>query len=258
MAEAPCAPLPTGGFESNFVDSIPDSLTCPVCLLPFCDPHLLDCCGIKICATCVGRIDAAGQPCPQCRLRFVHIPDKSTSRQVLGLKVHCSRKQDGCEWVGELRHLDIHERDQCGLVLVNCSQCGEGVPRCHLAEHEHEECLQRPVTVVLESFMRKMESKLTLEREHHEREITAVRDECKKQMEQQQKEYEAKLNQLEQALQKLTQQGAEQVAKLKKEVEEEIVPQCALVKEMRGIIVLNYNNKLDPSCCIHEVLCGGQ
>ena len=32
--------------------------------------------------------------------------DKKKQRKVLNLKVRCSRKGDGCEWEGELRHLD--------------------------------------------------------------------------------------------------------------------------------------------------------
>ena len=114
----------SGGYDCDFIDSIPDSLSCPVCLLPFRNPHQLDCCGIKICATCVGRIDAADQPCPQCRESFVHIQDKGTTRQVLGLKTRCSRNKDGCKWEGELRHLythnksKTHEKEKCELMGI--------------------------------------------------------------------------------------------------------------------------------------------
>ena len=55
-------------------------------------------------------------------------------------------------------------------------------------------------------------------------------------MEQQKKEYEIKMEQLEQSLQwRLRADTEQQVVKLRKEVEEEIIPQCAVVKEMRGI-----------------------
>ena len=164
MAEAPDirprdqnAPLPTGGYECEFVDSLPDFLTCLVCFLPFRDPHLLDCCGVKICATCVARIDVAGQPCPHCREElFLHILDQNTRREVLSRKVRCPRKKDGCKWEGELRYLEEHEREECAVEIK-------------------------------ESFMRKMrkhhqemEERLTSEMEHHQREMAAVR----KQMEQ--------------------------------------------------------------------------
>ena len=58
-------------------------------------------------------------------------------------------------------------------------------------------------------------------------------------MEQQKKEDEAKMEQLEQSLQKKLRADTEQqVLKLRKEVEEEVIPQCAVVKEMRGEVPL--------------------
>ena len=58
----------------------------------------------------------------------------------------CSRKKDGCEWEGELRHLDHHEREECVWALVECRyHCGERVPRRQLAEHEEDVCPQRPL-----------------------------------------------------------------------------------------------------------------
>lgn len=41
---------PAGGYEDSFfVETPPDSLTCPVCLLVLRQPHLLSCCGAHIC-----------------------------------------------------------------------------------------------------------------------------------------------------------------------------------------------------------------
>ena len=194
------APLSTGGYECDLVNSLPDSLSCAVCLLPFRDPHLLSCCGAKYCESCIGRVEAAGQPCPLCKQPFVSLLDKNDQRKVLNLKVRCSRKKDGCEWEGELRHLEKHEREECGWALVQCRyHCGGRIPRRQLAEHEHEECPQRPLEVKLETFMRKMEAKLTFEKECHEREMAAVREE----MEQQKREHETKIEQLEQSLKEM-------------------------------------------------------
>ena len=182
MAES-CAPLPAGGYERDFVDGIPDFLSCPVCLLPFRDPHLVSCCGAKYCEPCIGRVKAAGQPCPLCKQQFVTLLDRSIQRKVLELKVRCSRKKDGCEWEGELRHLSNHEREECVWALVECGyHCGERLPRRQLAEHEQDVCPQRPVDVKLESFMRKME-------ERHMKEMAAVREELER-MKQQMKEKE--------------------------------------------------------------------
>ena len=157
--------LPRGlGYEYDFVDTIPDCLSCSVCLLPLRDPHLLDCCGIKMCSPCVDRIEAADQPCPHCGERFVHILDKGTTRQVLSLKTRCSRKRkyDDCEWEGELQHLSKHETDECEWALVECRySCGERILRRLLAEHEQDVCEQRPMNVKLESIVKKIERNAT-------------------------------------------------------------------------------------------------
>ena len=61
-----------------------------------------------------------------------------SSSQVLNLKVRCSRHNDGCQWVGELRHVVPHEREECEWAVVECSyQCGAHLPRRLMAEHEH-------------------------------------------------------------------------------------------------------------------------
>ena len=104
-------------------------------------------------------------------------------RKVLELNVCCSGKQDGCQWVGELRQVVNHEREECEWAVVGCSyQCGAYLPRRLMAEHEHDMCPQRPIDIKLESFtkkmeerhereMRKMETLLTTERERHEKEM---------------------------------------------------------------------------------------
>ena len=107
-----CAPLsPAGGYECDFVDPIPESLSCAVCLLPLRDPHLVSCCGAKYCEACIGRVKAADQPCPLCKQDFDTMLERSSQRRfmksisMMKLKVRCSNKTDGCQWVGELRHL---------------------------------------------------------------------------------------------------------------------------------------------------------
>ena len=147
-----------GGYGCDFVHLPPSTLICPICLLPFRDPHLLSCCGAKYCESCIDRVKAASKPCPLCKQPFSTMLDRNEQRNVLGLKVRCSRKKNGCEWEGELRHLEKHEREECGRAFVQCRyHCGGRFPRCWLREHERDECSQRPVDVKLESSMRKME-----------------------------------------------------------------------------------------------------
>ena len=166
MAES-CVPLPvvsnSGGYQAEFVDSILDTLSCSICFLPLRDPHLVSCCGAKFCEPCIGRVKAAGQPCPLCKQEFVSLLDRSFQRKVLELNVCCPGKKDGCQWVGELRHVVTHEREECGWAVVGCSyQCGAHLPRRLMAEHE-----QRPMDVKLDSFMKRMEELTCAEREQH-------------------------------------------------------------------------------------------
>ena len=104
--------------------------------------------------------------------------ERSLQRRVLELKARCSRTEVGCKWVDELRHLDHHETEECGWAVVDCSyQCGTHLPRRLMAEHKRDVCPQRPMDVKLEWFMKSVETKLTTEREQHEREMAAVREE---------------------------------------------------------------------------------
>ena len=134
----------------------------PVCLLPFRDPHLLDCCGAKYCASCIGRVNVSGQPCPICKQPFSSIVEKNDQKRVLGLKVHCSN--EGCEWIGELRHLAHHERVDCEWVLVVC--CGKSVPRVQLGKHECPEQLQSFMRNVEEQYKKEVVSILNEERQN--------------------------------------------------------------------------------------------
>ena len=162
---------PYGGYDCDFVDHPSESLTCAICLMPFRNPHILDCCGAKYCESCIGRVKAASQPCPICKQFFNSMVDRSKHREVLSLKVRCSRKTDGCDWKGELRHLEEHEKGCTGAK-------------------------RQSMDAVMDRLMRHVETKLTIERECHQREIAALRQELTKQMEQHKKECEAQLEQV--------------------------------------------------------------
>ena len=166
----------------DFVDPVPESLSCAVCLLPFRDPHLVSCCGAKYCEPCICRVKAADQPCPLCKQDFESMLDKECQRQVLNLQVVC--KKNGCQWVGELRHLEQHQREECGWAVVECSyQCGAHLPRRLMDEHELGLCPQRPMDVKLEWIMKSMETKMMNERERLEKDMNVMREEHKKEME---------------------------------------------------------------------------
>ena len=99
-----------------------------------------------------------------------------SSSQVLNLKVRCSRHNDGCQWVGELRHVVPHEREECGWAVVECSyQCGAHLPRRLMDEHQRDECPQRPMDVKFENFVKRME-------ERHERDMKRIEQKHEKEI----------------------------------------------------------------------------
>ena len=147
-----------------------------------------------------------------------------SSSQVLNLKVRCSRHKDGCQWVGELRHVVPHEREECGWAVVECSyQCGAHLPRRLMDEHQRDECPQRPVDVKLESFMKRME-------ERHEREM--------KEMEEKQR---SEIVALKSEMTESDKRHELELAKQRKETK----------VKMAELKVINYLYKLCTLCCDH-------
>ena len=65
----------------------------------------------------------------------------------------CSRRDEGCEWKGELGSLGRHLNENptpserlvgCNFVDVNCTHCARSFRRKSLDTHENNECRQRP------------------------------------------------------------------------------------------------------------------
>lgn len=156
-----CQSLPLGGYQFNFVESPPAHYECPVCLLILRDPHILSCCGKKICLSCVEPILSANKPCPLCQQEFHTMLEKEIQRAVLGLKVYCSHREEGCDWVGQLRDFDrhvSHESDgECLFVEVECQHgCGCRFTRGAKVEHERNLCLRRPLDVQIQRLREDM------------------------------------------------------------------------------------------------------
>ena len=136
------------GYQCEFIDSAAD-YECPLCLHVTREPSLTSCCGQHFCQTCINRILTDQKPCSLCKASgFTVLLDKKQKRRVLSLKVVCSEKAAGCDWVGSLGDLDSHvsmANGDCQFVSVNCSNnCGETVQRKLLATHLANDCLKRP------------------------------------------------------------------------------------------------------------------
>jgi TNF receptor-associated factor 4 len=198
-----------GGYDFEFLTAPPKSLECPVCLLTLRDPHVISCCGNEFCQVCIERVQRDGKSCPLCSApEFTTLLHKKLVREVNSLVVHCSQKEAGCEWEGELgqlkQHLDpaagggascvaadeaSHAGEGCGFVIMACPrQCGMEFPRHMLTEHELEVCPKRPIETQIASLVKKFEAVVTenqlLRKElddvkrTHKEELDTLRQKC--------------------------------------------------------------------------------
>ena len=145
------------GFTCTFVAPPRELRTeCPICLHILREPHQATCCGTIFCRLCIERVRTYKKPCPTCRERnFGVFPDRGLQNSLYSFKVQCPSKNQGCDWEGELRHLDGHLNTNsqgqqrflgCEFVEKECSMCFNLFPRGILEMHEMKKCPSRPYT----------------------------------------------------------------------------------------------------------------
>ncbi len=163
----------SGGYDYDFVDQLPKSLECSICLLTLRDPMVISCCGNHFCEACIGRIKTNRKPCPLCNspdfTTFLH---KGVAREVNALRVYCPKKAQGCNWQGELGQVDRHLADSkgCGFVMVECKyKCGGLFERRVTDYHEANDCAKRSIEVQMAFLAKKLEMLAT--------EVTALKAE---------------------------------------------------------------------------------
>ena len=121
----------SGGYEYDFVDKIPDRLTCQICAKPFRDPHLVVCCGKHYCGSCLTtsfhkKSASNRKRCPHCRAKgdkFRYVDHKGLKSEVSELNIYCPKRDTGCNWVGQLGHLDAHQtsaENGCDYERIPC------------------------------------------------------------------------------------------------------------------------------------------
>ena len=138
--------------DHDFLESLPEDLTCSICLSAFARPHLVSCCGHHFCEACIAQVKREGRACPMCReLGFVSMLNKAVQRRVNQLLVKCPHSSSGCSWTGKLSDKDMHVNaakveGDCLFVPVRCSNhgCPQLLQRSLLATHLKSECLRRP------------------------------------------------------------------------------------------------------------------
>ncbi|KAL9976073.1 hypothetical protein ACROYT_G013320 [Oculina patagonica] len=138
-----------GGYDYEFVDKILDSQTCPVCLLPMRDAVQTTECGHRFCKDCLEGILRSENPvCPNDRLKIKakggFYSDKAWARDILCLRVKCKQHETGCNWIGQLRHAEEHQK-ACPYEEERCTDCGTDIQRRNLETHCKEECPERMV-----------------------------------------------------------------------------------------------------------------
>ena len=138
-----------GGYDYQFVDSLPERLICKICLLPSRDPCLSVCCGHTFCKECANATWNVVRACPMCRNeKFPVVVNKQSDREIRSLCVVCTNKGKGCEWQGELNDINTHleSSDGCQFQEVKCSnKCGKILQQRYLTNHLRTECPRRKV-----------------------------------------------------------------------------------------------------------------
>ena len=140
--------------EYDFVDPPSEEYFCPVTCELLKDPRQTNsCCGHHLSRAAAEQLEAEGKPCPLCN----EWPLKTTEdlffkRKVLQLKIRCSNKPQGCQWVGELRDIDRHLKlgsvdGECQFVVVKCPlKCDKRIKRRELVNHQSNKCPKRAFT----------------------------------------------------------------------------------------------------------------
>ena len=134
-----------GGYQCEFVDQVPEELVCNECKLVAKKLYTTDCCGKHFCQACIDPVLKDKKPCPSCgETEFSTFLIKGALKRVSTLQVHCTMKQRGCKWVGQLEQLDIHLDTDCQYADVECpSKCDQKVQKQNLASHLKDDCPKR-------------------------------------------------------------------------------------------------------------------
>ena len=127
--------------EYDFIEQPPEEFFCPVSFAVLLEPYQTQCCANHLSQEAYQRLQ--GQPCPVCRKEnLTAMKDNFHKRKALSLKVRCPHKAEGCEWQGELRSLEQHVAQSCGLKVIQCdfsyAGCGAQLQRRLMSAHIKE------------------------------------------------------------------------------------------------------------------------
>ena len=127
--------------DFDFVEWPSQEFFCPVLLELLWQPQQTSCCGNHLSLEAVTRLQREEKPCPMCnRARWSAVLDKYHSRRVRELRVRCTHKANGCEWVGDVSELKRHV-DSCVKRPWECKYCAL---KCTYGEGEEKHWLTCP------------------------------------------------------------------------------------------------------------------
>ena len=137
------------GYECEFVDQVPEDYFCKLCKHVAREPTIASCCTEVLCKACIDAIVQDKKSCPSCEDVEIEIlgPHKKYTSKILALEVHCTMKDRGCPWTGQLQrlsaHLDVTTGD-CEYADVECpKKCVQKVQKCDVDTHLANECPNR-------------------------------------------------------------------------------------------------------------------
>ena len=136
------------GFEYEFVDQVPEDYFCKLCKHVAREPNLVTCCSEILCKACVDMIVQDKKLCPSCQeTELTSVKHVKYQRNILALEVHCTMKDRGCPWTGQLQHLNAHldvATGDCQYVDVECpKKCVQKVQKRNVDTHLANECPNR-------------------------------------------------------------------------------------------------------------------
>jgi len=175
-----------GGYDAEFVDPLPDDLTCIVCHLALKDPVQIANCGHRFCNICFKKIQSYSHKrneeftCPVDRKKIAEnlvFSDQAASRAVLSLKVKCEQYEKGCTWTGDLGNLQDHIQKTCTkrdtpnkeLISKLDSQMKDMMAR--MVECERCTILQKQQILSLQDKVQQKEAKINLLEKNMERNL---------------------------------------------------------------------------------------
>ncbi|KAH6921543.1 hypothetical protein HPB50_002182 [Hyalomma asiaticum] len=126
---------------TRFVEAVPRSYVCSLCSVIPKRTVLLPCSHV-LCDSChSANSHGYGGQCPLDLRRFEKRECSLYSNPTLSyLQAYCWNEAHGCEFQGTVEEILRHYDSACKFHAVECSRCGEAIPRSELSRHYVSGC----------------------------------------------------------------------------------------------------------------------